>query len=77
MGRLPRLKFVDVITWSGDYVGSPMTTLAQSLPNDEWIVQTYGAVNMVYVNASRLALQVSGRLVPQRFLTRRAAEQPL
>lgn len=75
--RLPKLKFVDVFTWAGDYVGSPMTVLAQSLPNDEWITRTFGAVNMVYVNASRLALLSSGRLVPDRFLTRRASEQPL
>ena len=77
VARLPKLKFVDVITWAGDYVGSPMTTLAQSLPNDEWIIRTFGAVNMVYVNASRAVLQSSGRLIPDRFLTRRAAERPL
>jgi hypothetical protein len=75
--RLPKLKFVDVFAWAGDYVGSPMTTLAQSLPNDEWIVRTFGAVNMVYVNTSRLVLQSSGRLAPERFLTHAAAERPL
>ena len=75
--RLPKLKFVDVLAWSGDYVGSPMTTLAQSLPNDEWIVQTFGAVNMVYLNTSRLVLRSSGRLSPERFLTRSAAGRPL
>lgn len=75
--RLPKLKLVDVITWAGDYVGSPMTTLAQSLPNDEWIVRTFGAVNMVYVNTSRAVLESSGRLAPDRFLTRRACERPL
>ena len=68
-------------TWSpgpGDYVGGPMTTLAQSLPNDEWIVQAYGAVNMVYVNTSRLVLVHSGRLAADRFLTRtRRAARPV
>lgn len=75
--RLPKLKFVDVVAWAGDYVGSPGTTLAQSLPNDEWIGQTFGAVNMVYVNTSRLVLQGTGRLVPGRFLTHHAAARPL
>jgi len=75
--RLPKLKFVDVVAWAGDYVGSPMTTLAQSLPNDEWIAQTFGAVNMVYVNTSQLVLRHSGRLAPERFLTRTAAGRPL
>ncbi|MCJ7677030.1 MAG: hypothetical protein MUO35_04855, partial [Anaerolineales bacterium] len=75
--RLPKLKFVDVVTWAGDYVGSPMTTLAQSLPNDEWIAQKFGAVNVVYVNSSQLVLRHSGRLAPERFLTRAAAGRPL
>ncbi len=76
LSTLPKLKFVDVIAWAGDYVGGPMTTLAQSLPNDEWIVQAYGAVNMVYVNTSRLALVSSGRLAADRFLTRERAGRP-
>jgi len=75
--RLPKLKFVDVVAWAADYVRSPMTRLAQSLPNDEWIAQTFGAVNMVYVNTSQLALQASGRLAPDRFFTRAAAGRPL
>jgi len=76
LSTLPKLKFVDVVAWAGDYVGGPMTTLAQSLPNDEWIVQTYGAVNMVYVNTSQLVLFHSGRLAAERFLARAAAARP-
>ncbi len=76
LSTLPKLKFVDVVAWAGDYVGGPMTTLAQSLPNDEWIVQTYGAVNMVYVNTSQLVLVHSGRLAGERFLSRTAAARP-
>ncbi len=67
--RLPRLKFVDVLAWAGDYVGSPMTTLAQSLPNDMWIAKQVGTINMVYVNTSRVAIESGGRLWPDRFLT--------
>jgi hypothetical protein len=77
LSTLPKLKFVDVVAWAGDYVGSPSTVLAQSLPNDEWIVQAYGAVNMVYMNTSRLALISSGRLEAARFLTRAAAARPM
>jgi hypothetical protein len=40
-------------------------------------VQAFGAVNMVYVNTTQLVLQSSGRLAPERFLTRSAAEQPI
>ncbi len=75
LARLPKLKYVDVLAWSGDYVGSPGTTLAQSLPNDEWVGQNLGAVNMVFVNTSRLALQAGGRLDPDRFLTRGEADR--
>jgi hypothetical protein len=77
LSTLPKLKFVDVLAWAGDYIGSPNTVLAQSLPNDEWIAQVYGAVNMVYVNTSRLALVNSGRLEADRFLTRIAAARPV
>lgn len=60
---LPRLKFVDVLAWSGDYIGSPNTTLAQSLPNDAWISQNIGTVNMVYSNTTRAIYKVGGRML--------------
>lgn len=61
--RLPKLKFVDVLAWTGDYVYGPGTTLAQSLPNDEWVRQHVGSVNMVYVNTTH-ALHDGGGLLP-------------
>jgi hypothetical protein len=67
---LPKLKFVDVLTWSGDYVSSPSTTIAQSLPNDEWVRQNVGSVNMVFVNTSRAIHRISGTLLASEFLTR-------
>ena len=57
-GTLPKLKYVDVINWSGDYISSPMTVLAQSLPNDEWVGKNIGTVNMVYLNTSRASFDI-------------------
>lgn len=66
---LPKLKFVDVLTWAGDYVTGPFTTIAQSLPNDEWVGQNVGTVNMVYMNTGRAVHGVSGNLAAEEFLT--------
>ena len=46
----PRLRFVDVATWSGDYDPFPTTTLAQSLPNEQDFKERYGSVNLVFAN---------------------------
>jgi len=66
---LPKLKFVQVLEWAGDYVTGPFTTLAQSLPNDEWVGKNVGTVNMVYVNTSKASHKVSGNLSAKEFLT--------
>ncbi|ADK82197.1 hypothetical protein [Sediminispirochaeta smaragdinae] len=67
---LPRLKFVDVLLWSGDYVTGPMTVGAQSLPNDEWIGKNIGTVNMVYQNTGRAVHSLSGSILADQFLPR-------
>jgi len=67
--NLPHLKFVDVLCWAGDYVTSPQTTLAQSLPNDRWVIENVGTVNMVFNNTTRAITRVTGRLMAQEFLT--------
>jgi len=67
---LPKLKFVDVLSWSGDYVTGPFTTIAQSLPNDDWVGKNVGTVNMVYMNTGRAVHGVSGNLAATEFLTR-------
>ena len=67
---LPKLKFVDVATWAGDYVTGPFTTIAQSLPNDEWVGKEVGTVNMVYMNTGRAIHSVSGNLAAAEFLTK-------
>lgn len=72
---LPRLKFVDVLAWTGEYVTGPMTTLAQSLPNDMWIAKQVGTINLVYVNTSRVAVESGGRMQPDRFLTRAESDR--
>jgi len=68
--RLPKLKFVEVLAWTGDYIYGPGTTLAQSLPNDEWVRQHVGSVNMVYVNTTRALYQGGGLLPSEEFLPR-------
>jgi len=72
LSRLPTLKFVDVLAWAGDYIGSPNTTIAQSLPNDQWVVKNVGAVNMVFLNTGRAAHRISGKLYAEEFLTAEA-----
>lgn len=65
---LPKLKYVDVLAWAGDYIGSPNTTLAQSLPNDQWVAKNIGTVNMVYMNTTRAIHQVAGQMIAAEFL---------
>ncbi len=65
---LPKLKFADVLNWSGDYVTGPFTTIAQSLPNDEWVMKNIGTVNMVYLNTGKAIHRVSGNLAAEEFL---------
>ncbi|MFH0881850.1 MAG: hypothetical protein V2A56_02610 [bacterium] len=72
---LPKLKFVNVLTWSGDYVTGPFTTLAQSLPNEEWVAKNIGTVNMVYVNTGKAIHRVSGNLSAKEFLTKAEFER--
>ena len=72
---LPKLKFVDALNWSGDYVNGPMTIIAQSLPNDEWVIQKIGSVNLVYYNTGRAIHKVSGLLAAKEFLPSRTYEK--
>ncbi len=72
---LPHLRFVDVLNWSGDYVNSPMTIIAQSLPNDDWVISNLGSVNLVYRNTGRAVHSLSGDLMAQEFMTRAAFEE--
>ena len=72
---LPKLKFVDVISWAGDQVTGPFTTIAQSLPNDEWVGKQVGTVNMVYMNTGKAVHGVSGNLAAEEFLTRTEFEK--
>jgi hypothetical protein len=65
---LPKLKFVDVLTWSGDYVTSPMTVQAQSLPNDEWLSKNIGTVNMVFTNTTKAVYSLGTGMVAKEFL---------
>ncbi|HEY3296210.1 MAG TPA: hypothetical protein VGL38_12335 [bacterium] len=70
--KLPHLRFVDVLNWSGDYVNSPMTIVAQSLPNDDWVIANVGSVNLVYRNTGKAIHSVSGDLMAEEFMTAKA-----
>lgn len=70
--KLPHLRFVDVLNWSGDYVNSPMTIVAQSLPNDHWVVDNVGSVNMVYRNTGKAIYSLSGEMIAKEFLPKDA-----
>jgi hypothetical protein len=73
--KLPHLRFVDVLNWSGDYVNSPMTIVAQSLPNDHWVIDNVGSVNMVYRNTGKAIYALSGEMIAKEFLTKSAFEE--
>jgi hypothetical protein len=73
--KLPHLRFVDVLNWSGDYVNGPQTIIAQSLPNDDWVVNNLGSVNLVYRNTGMAVHAVSGDLMAAEFMTKAAFEE--
>jgi hypothetical protein len=52
-----------------------MTIIAQSLPNDDWVIQKIGSVNLVYYNTGRAIHKVSGLLSAQEFLPARTYEE--
>lgn len=73
--KLPHLRFVDVLNWSGDYVNGPMTIIAQSLPNDHWVVNHVGSVNMVYRNTGKAVYSLSGEMIAKEFLPKDVFEK--
>ncbi len=73
--QLPKLKFVDVWNWTGDYVSSPLTVLAQSLPNDEWVGKHIGTVNMVYKNTGDAVHTVRGNILAEEFLSKQVIDE--
>jgi len=51
--NLPKLKYVNVFTWAGDYNMFPMVVSAESLPNTKEVVDKFGSVNLVFVNVQK------------------------
>jgi hypothetical protein len=72
---LPKLRFVDVFNWSGGYVNSPATVLAQSLPNDDWVTSKLGSVNLVYLNTSKAIHRISGSMIADEFIAKKAVAE--
>lgn len=66
--NLPNLKMVNVLSFSGEYIMSPLLVGAQSLPNDEVIAKKYGSVNMVYKNIGDAATMTSGNIKEDFFV---------
>lgn len=64
------LRPVDVMTWVADFCLSPQTTIAQCLPNDELMRKGRGAVNLLYINTTKVVSEVSHHRVPRLFLPR-------
>src|SRR3989344_8809459 len=60
MKNIPKLRFVDVITWSGFYDVFPSIVLAESLPNEKEFKDKFGSVNLVFANIWE-ALESEGR----------------
>lgn len=52
LDKLPKLRFVDVLNWTG-YEDFPIVTMAESLPNDREVAAAYGAVNLVFANINK------------------------
>lgn len=73
--KLPHLRYVDVLNWSGDYVNAPMTIIAQSLPNDAWVIDHVGSVNMVYRNTGKAVHSLSGEMIAREFLPKDVFEE--
>ncbi|MCC6476731.1 hypothetical protein IT157_06705 [bacterium] len=73
--KLPHLRFVDVLNWGGDYVNSPMTIIAQSLPNDHWVIDHVGSVNVVYRNTGKAVYGLSGEMIAKEFLPKDVFDQ--
>ena len=56
-------------------MNSPMTIIAQSLPNDDWVVSHIGSVNLVYRNTGKAIHRLTGGLSSQEFLTRKVLDK--
>jgi len=69
--NIPRLRFVDALTWAGGYDLFPATVLAESLPNEKKFCEQYGSVNLVFANVQEaIARSSEGRLMQKEFLLR-------
>ena len=62
------LRPVDVLNWSSDYCTSPMTTIAQCLPNDEEMKKNLGAVNLIYLNTNAAIENVNKQPASKMFI---------
>ncbi|MFH0831690.1 MAG: hypothetical protein V1886_02380 [archaeon] len=66
--KLPRLKSVNCLNRTGDYVKGNGVVVAQSLPNEDSIVENYGSVNLIYKNVTRARHAVMTSLEADEFL---------
>jgi hypothetical protein len=74
--KLPRLRFVNAVTWSGFYEMFPMIVAAESLPNDQAFKDKYGTANIVFNNVTKgRQTSPSGGLALVEFVPRREVER--
>ncbi len=71
ISKVPKLRFVDILTWSGGYDAFPATVLAESLPNEERFRSRYGSINLVFVNVQRaIGSARESKILNDEFITK-------
>lgn len=48
--KKPALKFLDVLSFRGNHLHFPLITLAQNLPNEQYLKDSLGNITLVYAN---------------------------
>lgn len=63
----PIVRFVDVLTWAGDFTHPPICVLAQNLPNEQERKDKYGCISIMYANVTELVKEQSFPLFVKEF----------
>ncbi|MEK6901277.1 MAG: hypothetical protein AABX37_02970, partial [Nanoarchaeota archaeon] len=66
--NMPRLRFADVVTWSGFMDFFPHTVMAHSLPNEKEFRDRYGSVNVIFANVQEAIVRGGfGKYIQKEF----------
>ncbi len=66
--NVPIIKFLEVLSWTGNYDHFPFITAAESLPNDKKVAEKYGTVNVIFSNIHRAVQLTVGTELADQFL---------